>query len=159
MKYLKALKKKNVPNDWSAEDWEASINTRNVFKNMLDEDEEEVNNENLLKFFDEYSGINELRDKLNDFAEIEKMKVFQDLMDHINRDITTLKKILKKKEETISQKLQLEKEEFEKKVYIEKGKLEKLKSQKDSELQKIRTSFSKKKVSEEFLEYIYLGNI
>ena len=147
---LKALKKKNVPNDWSIEDWEAAINARNVFKGMLDEDEKEVNNENLLKYFDEFSGINELREKLNDFAELEKMKVFQSLMDHIKRDITTQKKILKKNETTISQKLLLEKEEFKKKVSIEKDKLEKLKSQKDSELQKIRTRYSKKKVSDNF---------
>ena len=147
---LKNLKKKNVPEDWSDEDWKASINAKDVFKNMLEEDDKEVNNKNLLKYFDQYSGINELRDKLNDFAESEKMKVFQSLMDHINKDITALKNLLKKKEETLSQKLKLTKGEFEKKISVEKKKLDELKAKKESDLQKIREDYSKQKVSDRF---------
>lgn len=147
---LKTLKKKNVPTDWAIEDWEASINTRNVFKNMLEEDEVEPDNKNLLKYFDEYSGINELREKLNDFAEQEKSKVFRNLMDHINKDVTTLRLLLKKNEETIGQRLKSTKAEFAKKVAIEKNKLDQLKSQKDSDLQKIRTRYSKLRISVRF---------
>lgn len=88
---LMTLKKKNVPEDWSNEDWKASINARDVFKGMLEEDDKEINNKNLLNYFDQYSGINELRGKLNIFVEIEKGKVFQSLMSHINKDVTALK--------------------------------------------------------------------
>ena len=147
---LMTLKKKNVPEDWSNEDWKASINARDVFKGMLEEDDKEVNNKNLLKYFDQYSGINELREKLNDFAEIEKTKVFQSLMSHINKDITALKLLLKKKEETLSQKLKLTKEEFEKKISVEKNKLDELIAKKESDLQKIREDYSKQKVSDRF---------
>lgn len=147
---LKTLKKKNVPEDWTSEDWEASINTRNVFRDMLEEDEVEPDNKNLLKYFDEYSGINELREKLNDFAEQEKSKVFRNLMDHINKDVTTLILLLKKNEETIGQRLKSTKAEFAQKVAIEKNKLSQLRSQKDAALQKIRTQYSKQKVSSWF---------
>lgn len=147
---LKTLKKKNVPTDWAIEDWEASINTRNVFRDMLEEDEVEPDNKNLLKYFDEYSGINELREKLNDFAEQEKSKVFRNLMDHINKDVTTLRLLLKKNEETIGQRLKSTKADFAKKVAEEKNKLDQLKSQKDAALQKIRTQYSKQKVSSKF---------
>jgi GTPase Era involved in 16S rRNA processing len=147
---LKTLKKKNVPADWNSEDWEASIDTRNVFKNMLEEDEVEADNKNLLKYFDEYSGINELREKLNDFAEQEKSIVFRNLMSHINKDVTALKLLFKKNEETLGQRLNSTKEVFAKKVKAEKNKLDQLKSQKDSVLQKIRTQYSKQKVSSKF---------
>ena len=147
---LMTLKKKNVPEDWSNEDWKASINARDVFKGMLEEDDKEVNNKNLLKYFDQYSGINEVRDKLNDFAESEKMKVFKSLMRHINKDITALRLLLKKDEETLSQKLKLSKKKFEEKVSVEKNKLDKLKAKKESDLQKIRENYSKQKVSNKF---------
>lgn len=142
---LKTLKKKDVPTDWAIEDWEASINTRNVFKNMLEENEIEPDNKNLLKYFDEYSGINELRKKLNDFAEQEKSKVFRNLMDHINKDVTTLRLLLKKNEETIGQRLKSTKADFAKKVAEEKNKLDQLKSQKDAALQKLEHNIRSKR--------------
>lgn len=147
---LKTLKKKCVPEDWISEDWKASIDTRNVFRDMLDEDEVEPDNKNLLKYFDEYSGINELREKLNDFAEEEKSKVFRNLMNHINQDVTKLRLLIKKKEETKGQKLKSTKADFAKKVAEEKNKLDQLNLQKDSALQKIRRQYSKQKVASRF---------
>lgn len=147
---LKNLKKKNVPTDWATEDWNALIDARDLFKNMLEEDEKEPDNKNLLEYFEAYSGINELREKLNDFAEREKSNVFRNLMKHINKDVETLKGLLKKKKETIEQKRENTKEEFAKEVEKEKNKLDQLKSQKDAALQKIRTQYSKQKVSSKF---------
>lgn len=147
---LKTLKKKNVPEDWTSEDWEASIITRNVFRDMLDEDEVDLDNKNLIKYFDKYSGINELREKLNDFAEQEKSKGFRNLMTHINKDVTTLRLLLKKNEEMIGHRLKSTKVEFAKKVALEKDKLDQLKQQKDFALQKIRTQYSKQKLSSKF---------
>lgn len=149
---LKNLKKKTVPAEWSSEDWNASINARDDFERMLKEEEKEVNNQNLIKKFEEYSGINELRNKLNDFAEQEKMKLFQSLMDHINKDITNLRSQLKKKQETLADKLSLSETEYNKKVAKEESRLNEFRKKKDDTLQEIREKFSDSKINGEFKE-------
>lgn len=150
---LKNLKKKTVPAEWSSEDWNASINARDDFERMLKEEEKEVNNQNLIKKFEEYSGINELRNKLNDFAEQEKMKLFQNLMKHINKDITNLKEQLKKKQDALGIKLNLSNEEFKKKIDPEIRKLKKLQEQKDSSLHKIDEDYSSNNINNKFEEF------
>lgn len=149
---LKNLKKKTIPVDWSSEDWNASINVRDDFENMLKEDYD-INNQILIENFEKHSGFGELRNKLNDFAEQEKMKLFQNLMKHINKDITNLKEQLKKKQDTLGNKLNLSNEEFKKKIGPEKRKLKKLREQKDSSLHKINEDYSRNNINNKFEEF------
>lgn len=142
-----ALKKKMVPNDWNAKTWELGIDIRNYFRDELGEAGCEVNNESLIKELESRSGFKSIQTQFNEFIEKEKETAFQQLMQNINKDITSiLNEIRQKKymlEKSVREKSNnlslMELREEEKK---EKEKLENVQNAFNDILKNIRDKFS-----------------
>jgi hypothetical protein len=152
MSDISRLKKKEIPAGWEARDWAAAIDIRNDLQSILAEDEMDINNQNLLKLLNEYSGFVDLRKKLNIFAEEEKERVYKSLREHIIQDLKSFETQLKKNKNLCEVKLKRTKDEFNKRVDEEREALNKYKQEKNNILQIIRKNYSDKTISDRFNE-------
>lgn len=151
---ITSLKKKNIPNGWDTKLWELCIDIRNYFSEALREEDREVNDESLIKLFENTSGFGNLHSHLDSFITEEKSLAFVRLMDDINKDVTSVLNDIRQKKNILEASIgEQSLDVLKSKMHLEKQKLEESKEAFNDILIKVRNDYSKKNLNLRFEKY------
>lgn len=151
---ITSLKKKNIPNGWDTKLWGHCIDIRNYFRNALCEEDREVNDESLIKLFENTSGFGYLRSRMDTFIAEEKSLAFVRLMNAINKDVTSILNDIRQKKNILEASIgEQSLDVLRSKMHLEKQKLEESKEVFNDVLIKVRNDYSKEALNLRFEKY------
>lgn len=151
---ITSLKKKNIPNGWDTKLWELCIDIRNYFSDELRENDREVNDESLIKSFENTSGFSNLHSHLDSFITKEKSSAFTRLMEDINKDTTSILNDIRQKKSILKASIgEQSLDDIKSNIHLEKQKLEEAKKTFNNILIKVRNNYSKKALNSRFEKY------
>lgn len=151
---ITSLKKKNIPNGWDTKLWELCIDIRNYFSDALREEDREVNDESLIKLFENTSGFGNLHSHIESFITEEKSLAFVRLMEDINKDVTSILNDIRQKKNILEASIgEQSLEVLKSKMQSEKQKLEESKKNFNAALIKVSNDYSQKSLNSRFEKY------
>ena len=151
---ITSLKKKNIPNGWNIKLWGLCIDIRNYFSGALREEDREVNDESLIKLFENISGFGNLHSHLDSFITEEKSLAFVRLMEDINKDVTSILNDIRQKKNIFEASIgEQSLDVLKSKMHLEKQKLEESKEVFNDVLIKVRNDYSKEALNLRFEKY------
>lgn len=151
---ITSLKKKNIPNGWDTKLWELCIDIRNYFSDALREEDREVNDESLIKLFENTSGFGNLHSHIESFITEEKSLAFVRLMEDINKDVTSILNDIRQKKNILEASIgEQSLEVIKSKMQSEKQKLEESKKNFNAALIKVSNDYSQKSLNSRFEKY------
>lgn len=151
---ITSLTYKDVPKDWEDKVWELCIDTQIILKGALEKKRREVNDESLIKLFDEVSGFGHLRSRMDTFIAEEKSLAFVRLMDDINKDVTSIQNDIRQKKNILEASIgEQSLDDIKSKMHLEKQKLEEAKVVFNDVLIKVRNDYSKNAINSKFEKF------
>lgn len=144
----------DVPKDWDDKVWELCIDTKIFLKGALEKMRREVNDESLIKLFEEISGFGNLHSRIESFITEEKSLAFVRLMEDINKDVTSILNDIRQKKNILEASIgEQSLDVLKSKMHLEKQKLEESKEVFNDVLIKVRNDYSKKALNLRFEKY------
>ncbi len=151
---ITSLTYEDVPKDWDDKVWELCIDTKILLKGALEKMRREVNDESLIKLFDEVSGFGHLRSRMDTFITEEKSLAFVRLMEDINKDVTSILNDICKKKNILEASIgEQSLDVLRSKMQSEKQKLEESKKNFNAALIKVSNDYSQKSLNSRFEKY------
>lgn len=151
---ITSLTYEDVPKDWDDKVWELCIDTKILLKGALEKMRREVNDESLIKLFDEVSGFGHLRSRMDTFITEEKSLAFVRLMKDINKDVTSILNDISQKKNILEASIgEQSLDVLRSKMQSEKQKLEESKKNFNAALIKVSNDYSQKSLNSRFEKY------